>query len=353
MPVITLGPSPNQIRLKWAILEITAQCNLRCVHCSRDAGSSKQPGEMNTEQWLDLTSKLHAYGVDMLLLGGGEPLLKKARVRAIVEQAAALGKPTRINTNGLLFDEELAVFLAANGGSVTFGMDGLDPQAYERFRGRKGTYERLRRSIELGLKHGILDALAVTATKVNLDQVPKMIDFCAEIGVRCTVCKYVPTGRPNFRQLLPDPVERREVLELVGKKRLQHPHIQIVATREPLEALVFGSGAMNMPGCIAGIGWCLITAKGEVFPCPCLPLTLGNVLESAFAEIWERSPELKALRGRASLQGKCGHCPERKNCGGCRALAYALTGDHLGADPQCWMYEPRGAAGAPQAQSVG
>ena len=42
-----------------------------------------------------------------------------------------------------------------------------------------------------------------------------------------------------------------------------------------------------------------------------------------------------------TLGGKCGRCEYRKLCGGCRARALALEGDHLAADPSC-VYEPSG-----------
>jgi radical SAM protein with 4Fe4S-binding SPASM domain len=40
-------------------------------------------------------------------------------------------------------------------------------------------------------------------------------------------------------------------------------------------------------------------------------------------------------------RGKCHSCQYRQVCGGCRARAYALTGDVLAADPIC-PYEPAG-----------
>lgn len=336
MPKVTLGPTPNQLGLKRAILELTRECNLACTHCSREAGYS-EPVEMSTEQWLDVAGQLIDYGVDMLVLGGGEPFLEEERLRAIMELAISRGTLSRITTNGLLLHDDLAAFIRDHGGVVCYGMDGVDEEVHDSFRGVKGAYRQLMKSIDLGKKYEILDLVAATATKANFEQVPRMIDFAAELGVTCIVSKYVPTGRPNYDELLLDPPLRREALELVGAKRAEHPRIQITTTREPLESIYFGTGAMNLLGCIASSGWCLISATGDVQPCPYLPLNVGNVQERPFAAIWEFSPHLKAMRNRSNLKGKCGRCPEKDKCGGCRALAYALTGDYLAADPQCWL----------------
>ena len=44
---------------------------------------------------------------------------------------------------------------------------------------------------------------------------------------------------------------------------------------------------------------------------------------------------LGALRDPHLLGGKCGGCAFSSTCGGCRARAYALTGDLLAEEPDC------------------
>jgi len=336
MPRIALGPTKNQVLLKRAILELTRSCNLSCVHCSRDAGCRSE-AEMDTGKWISIVDELIDYGVDNLVLGGGEPFLVEDRLRSIISHCFSRGVTTRITTNGLLLREDLADFIYDNRGIVCYGMDGTTANSYDSFRGVKGAFTKLLKSIDLAMKFNILDLIAVTATKSNLNQVPKVIDFAARLGITCIVSKYVPTGRPNYNTLLLSSSDRRRVLELIGEKRLEYPHIQITTTREPLEAVHYDTGAMNMLGCIAGVGWCLISADGNVQPCPYLPLAVGNVMKKRFANIWELSPHLKLLRDRTNLKGKCGACTYVDKCGGCRAIAYAVTGDYLAQDAQCWL----------------
>jgi radical SAM protein with 4Fe4S-binding SPASM domain len=58
-------------------------------------------------------------------------------------------------------------------------------------------------------------------------------------------------------------------------------------------------------------------------------------------DVWHDAPLLEELRDRDRLRGRCGPCLYRFHCGGCRAIAYGATGDHLSEDPQCW-YESEG-----------
>jgi len=57
--------------------------------------------------------------------------------------------------------------------------------------------------------------------------------------------------------------------------------------------------------------------------------------------IWEKSKVFNDLRDSGLLKGKCGLCEYKNVCGGCRARAYAGTGDYLDEEPFC-MYVPKG-----------
>jgi len=107
-------------------------------------------------------------------------------------------------------------------------------------------------------------------------------------------------------------------------------------------------------GCLAGSGVCFISHRGEVFPCGYLPVQAGDLRTQSFAEIWANSPVFAALRDPDNLKGKCGACEYRTICLGCRARAFAATGDYLEEEPFC-VYEPRRpkASGDPRGNGHG
>jgi radical SAM protein with 4Fe4S-binding SPASM domain len=94
-------------------------------------------------------------------------------------------------------------------------------------------------------------------------------------------------------------------------------------------------------GCLGGQGFAFVSYKGEVQPCGYLELVAGNIRETPFPEIWAQAELFQQLRRVDDYHGKCRVCQYRKVCGGCRARAFALTGDVLGDDPIC-PYEPVG-----------
>jgi AdoMet-dependent heme synthase len=99
-----------------------------------------------------------------------------------------------------------------------------------------------------------------------------------------------------------------------------------------------GMNAMTK-GCLAGTAVCFISHQGEVYPCGYLPALAGDLKKQPFADIWENSYVFNQLRDTNNLQGKCGCCEFRNVCMGCRARAYAATGNYLDEEPFC-VYEP-------------
>jgi radical SAM protein with 4Fe4S-binding SPASM domain len=93
-------------------------------------------------------------------------------------------------------------------------------------------------------------------------------------------------------------------------------------------------------GCLAGTGVCFISHRGEVYPCGYLPVLAGDLNKQSFAEIWEHAPVFQQLRNTDNLKGKCGYCEFRNLCMGCRARAFAASGDYLDEEPFC-VYQPR------------
>jgi radical SAM protein with 4Fe4S-binding SPASM domain len=101
-------------------------------------------------------------------------------------------------------------------------------------------------------------------------------------------------------------------------------------------------GGMNAmtKGCLAGTGVCFVSFEGGIYPCGYLPVEAGNLQRQSFREVWEDSPVFAALRDTGNLKGKCGCCEFRNVCMGCRARAYAATGDMLDEEPFC-VYQPK------------
>ena len=97
--------------------------------------------------------------------------------------------------------------------------------------------------------------------------------------------------------------------------------------------LQFSTGGSK--GCLAGQLISLIDVDGNVLPCSYFPLAAGNIREKSFKDIWEKSELFHDLRNFKAYKGRCGSCEYVNVCGGCRARAYAVTGDYMAEEPYC------------------
>jgi radical SAM protein with 4Fe4S-binding SPASM domain len=90
-----------------------------------------------------------------------------------------------------------------------------------------------------------------------------------------------------------------------------------------------------------------VSRLGEVMPSGFLPLSAGSARSESAVDIYREASLFRELRDPDALGGKCGRCEFREVCGGSRARAYAVSGDHLAEDPSC-PYRP----GTPQLQQA-
>lgn len=78
-------------------------CNLRCPHCYLDAGK-KAEDELTTNECFLLIDEMKALGTEMLILTGGEPLLRKD-IYDIAEYASQRDIWVVMGTNGVLITD--------------------------------------------------------------------------------------------------------------------------------------------------------------------------------------------------------------------------------------------------------
>ncbi|MBA7696807.1 hypothetical protein ES703_105459 [subsurface metagenome] len=110
------------------------------------------------------------------------------------------------------------------------------------------------------------------------------------------------------------------------------PQFARICKQEKLEKL---SGRNS--GCMAGRGFGFISCHGDEQACGFLNISGGNLIENGFdfGKIWMESEFLEEIRNLSAYKGNCGACEYVGLCRGCRARAYAMSGDYLAADPIC------------------
>lgn len=315
----------------------TNRCNARCSHCSSNSG---QPmlDELDTREAKDLLDQLADCGVVDLAVSGGEPLLRRDLLD-VVAHAKSRGLSVGIGTNGGKLSADQARALAGLGlDRLQVSLDGVGAE-HDRLRCWPGLFKRALRTIALARDAGLRVHVCFTITRFNVDEIEDLADVVARQGVkRLNLSRFVATGRGAAALELPDTAWRDVIRRCQALRERFRPEVEVV-THLAQQVLVDEEAAC-MPafiGCQAGVAQGCIQADGTVFPCVLLPIAIGNIRTTRFAEMWQSSPVIGALRDRSLLQGQCGTCGHRARCGGCRAVAYARTGNMFATDPRCWL----------------
>ncbi len=347
------GSDTPQLRLvAW---ETTRNCNLSCQHCRASARHGSFTGELDTTASLRLLDQIARAGRPIVILTGGEPLLRPD-IFELAEYGTGLGLKMVMAPNGTLITEENARRMKAAGiDRISISIDGATADSHDRFRGVAGAFEGALTGASRAREAGVEFQINTTITRANMDEIPAIMALAEESGaVAHHIFLLVPTGRgkelahqaisaADYEKTLNWFYDQRQATDLQLKATCAPQYYRILRQRARADniKITFQSHGLDAVtrGCLGGVGFCFISHVGVVQPCGFLELNCGDVTVEPFDRIWENSEIFQNLRNYDNLKGKCGRCEYKQVCGGCRARAYEATGDYLAEEPLC-AYQP-------------
>ena len=396
------GASKKEYTPRLIFWEVTNGCNLRCVHCRATAQELASPKDLSTPRALDIIAQIAEFCSPILVLSGGEPLYRPD-IFQLARYATEKGIRVALATNGTLVTKEIARKIVDSGVKrVSISLDGADATTHDTFRGIPGAFEAAIYGLKNLKELGMSVQINTTIARHNASQLPAVLDLSRELGADALhTFLLVPVGCgvdiAESQMVPPDEYERmlnwfydQSLLGGIELKATCAPHYYRVARQRKVadrkaaaamsrsaegEPHAIGPVDMMMPGgtgvvirpsvhaahvaspsghpgghpgemsamtkgCLAGTGVCFISHEGEVFPCGYLPAIAGDLRTTPFSEIWNHAKVFQDLRDDDKLEGKCGCCEFRHVCMGCRARAYAATGNYMAEEPFC-VYEPK------------
>jgi 12,18-didecarboxysiroheme deacetylase len=344
------------------VWNVGRRCNLRCVHCYSHSRDLEYSGELTTAEAERMIDDLAAFGVPVLLLSGGEPLLRPD-ILTLIARARRQGVRAVISTNGTLIDEGMAARLKeADLSYVGVSLDGLR-ETNDRFRGIPGAFDRALAGIRTCQRAGIKVGLRFTMNRRNAQDIGGIFDLLAEERIP-RVCFYhlVYAGRGSTlvsedltheetRAALDLIMDRTKALHARGQpvecltvdNHCDGPYIHLRLLREDPARAANALELLKMNGGnSSGLGIGCISWDGAVhFDQFWRHYSPGTVRERPFSEIWSGTTDelLNQLRQRKQyLKGRCATCRWLDVCNGnFRVRAEALTGDVWACDPACYL----------------
>lgn len=275
------GRSFNHFRfIQW---DITAKCNLRCIHCRSESfyGANDLEKDMPFEAVRQRLDDLYAAGIRRIHFLGGEPFVR-ADLPEILRYATELGILCSVNTNGTLITERIAREVVSAGTYlITFSIDGCDAETNDQIRGR-GTFRRVLRGIEhvqearRRSRHKTRLICSHVLMRPNLRTVAGMVDLCTRVGLQnliITDLRRMGAAIAAHRQLATTDDEKLTAARSLLARMQEGPHCHVQIEILPLLGKLYLNATENAGfeigsgGCNAASTKAYVQPDGAVFPC--------------------------------------------------------------------------------------
>lgn len=329
--------------------EVTRRCQFACRHCRAHAGFTENEAELTTSQCKRILNSIAEFDKCMIIMTGGEPM-ERSDIYSLIRYGKGAGLRMVMATCGYKIDDKSIEKLKDAGvEALSFSLDGASAATHDKFRGMDGAFDCAMAAAAIAKKHRVRFQINTTISKINIDEVDGIMELARELGAECfDAFILVPTGRAEqIAGEILDPVQYEVLLNELAKLKLESK-MRLHVTCGPQFSRVCrfaDNRGLTQPvrGCLGGKEFAFISYLGDVQICGFLGISAGNLVDNHynFAEIWLGSGFLNEIRDTSKYASPCGNCEYVGVCGGCRARAYALTGNYLGNDPIC-AYKPRG-----------
>ncbi|MBE9562302.1 MAG: heme d1 biosynthesis radical SAM protein NirJ [Proteobacteria bacterium] len=361
-----LNPSPivpvRQPSGPVVIWNLIRRCNLTCKHCYSISADTNFKGELSTPEIFSVMDDLKSFGVPVLILSGGEPLLHPD-IFEISARAKAMGFYVGLSSNGTLIDTTNIEQIADAGYDyVGISLDGLRT-THDYFRRQQGAFDKSLQALRLCKERGIKIGMRFTLTQDNETEFPQMLQLMETENIDkfyLSHLNYAGRGNKNRKDDVFHQMTRQAMDTLfdtglealrAGKSREfvtgnnDADGVYLLAWAKqhfPEQVKHLQQKLIQWGGNSSGVNVANIDNLGHVHPDTFWwHYSLGNVKQRAFSEIWAdtSNPLMAGLKQHPRpLKGRCKECHYQNICNGnTRVRAHQLTGDFWAADPGCYL----------------
>ena len=298
-------PTPHPLHVQWFI---TSKCNYKCKYC----GVWRQPptrelGLEEVKRGLDILQELK---VVELVFTGGNPLLR-SDLAEILKYACERFPLVSVYDNGSLAWRRVEDLKYAD--VVCVSLNTLNPSLQDWMNGVKGAFQSAMKSIEALKARGVNVAVDVTVSRLNINEVPSIIEFFGSRDISVILSLYTDFSQPEglitigYHEPSAALEDREALLSFLSQIRSLKKAYPVHFDDEALQVLQrYFEGCLNGWKCKALSSFFVVDQLGRVSGCHLMPPAAS--LQS-LPEAW-KSEAFRELRGKYA------------GCKGCLYLCY-------------------------------
>ena len=324
----------NSGRLLTLDIELSRQCNFKCIYCYSNAGHPLAD-ELNFEQISSTILQGKCLGAKkIIIVGGGEPLIYP-HLKEIIDVIRNNGMKAVVFTNGTNLDPALAKFFYMRQVAIVLKMNSMNPSIQDYLCGIHGTSaiidNALNNLFDVGYPgNDHMLGIASVICRYNCNEIADLWRWARQKNIVPYIETLTPQGRGKSEDLSVDKQTLKHVFENLSSIDSREFSISWDSIHPPLAGL----------SCLRHLYSCYVKSDGSIQPCAGIEISTGNVKNSSLEGILSNSPIMKDMKNIDYLvKGKCKTCNLNPDCYGCRGGAFQSTGDYLAEDPLCWYQD--------------
>lgn len=266
------------------IVSVTDRCNLNCRGCYARALRHASADELPVERFRGLLTEARELGVSIVMLAGGEPLLRPDILAATRDYPEVVFP---VFTNGTLVDDHwVERFRCQRNLIAVASIEGAESETDAR-RG-DGVYSRLKGLAERVRRSGIFWGCSLTVTGSNLAALTDSEFVRRLVQAGC--------GAFFFVEYVPVQPETEGLVLSASQKQVLMTRLEELRTGHQALFIAFPGDESQFGGCLAaGRGFVHISATGSVEACPFAPFSDTSLRDATLRDALQ-SPLLALIR---------------------------------------------------------
>ena len=304
----------NEPHLHTFHIELTSQCNERCIHCY--IPHEDKTTHIDYELMLDVLKQCKEMKVMTIVFSGGEPMLHPHFCDFLKIAKDMDFNVTVLSNLTIVTDEIMAALMYRHASCVNVSLYSMIPEVHDEITTVKGSFKKTLSNILKMQENNIPIQINCPVMKQNKDSFFEVIKWGQ--NHKCTVnTDYLIMARADrSTDNLVNRLSEEDLKEVIGNFLQSDVVVRSnVDTFNECESQDIGINPEDRV-CGVGITTLCMVANGDVYPCAgWQKYVCGNIKQASLQTIWETSPQVNYLRSlRQKDFKKCLDCKDKDFC---------------------------------------
>jgi radical SAM protein with 4Fe4S-binding SPASM domain len=311
--------------LGMLFIELTSQCNEKCIHCYADSAPERSDFLQLDEIKQVLVEARHL-GQASVQLTGGDPLIHRNLLEILAFAYDLDFSSLEIYTNGLLLNQHLLDKIKPFQPRLAFSMYSHDAATHDAITRVKGSHQRTCDAIQRAMHDGFKVRVSVIQMQENEGQAEATHCFLSEeLGLKPEQIKFHLNRSIGRGMAYSPPLQQAKPTESIAAEATLVEAEGMVGDKVNANKVEHKSMQADQAQEKPRQGKLCVSANGDVLPCVFSRNTvLGNVKKAGLLQVLS---DLQQHAFSSASASRWQSCQEQLSCGDCQLITYMLGDD--------------------------